>query len=373
MSQNLLAISDNLGNRLAIFDVGAFTILHEVPVGNGPYPVDQINSTTVLVSTREEFSAQPVDIQNGSADKVLPLSHQPRSTTAHPRKPLALIGGANQAYTSLVDTGSMTVKSIFGEGGDPNDKRRDFGGSLACGHPAWGPGDTVFHLDRMARRIEAYDSTSFDRLDSINLPSSAHHLEEMGDYFFVMCEGNQRSQIAPSVIRFEFDPNAGRIVNLVAYTLPIPASSLSYSGGHHLTVDSAAEKVYVGSADSRIFTLDANSLQLLNFTDAGPGAGHVTLCHDVDLGIVTNHNGTEMTVFDLKTGRRTGEIEVSTPRVGSKKTQGHTSKWFSGAARLVTSAAQDGKIIEVDPVKRVVTNECCLADSYLIQGTFAEI
>ena len=68
-----------------------------------------------------------------------------------------------------------------------------------------------------------------------------------------------------------------------------------------------------------------------------------------------------------------GDITVSAAQSGSEKTQGHTSRWFSDVARVYTTAAQDGKVLELDPVSLSVTRELHIPNAYLIQGCFTEI
>ena len=77
-----------------------------------------------------------------------------------------------------------------------------------------------------------------------------------------------------------------------------------------------------------------------------------------------------MTVLDLNSGRVVGSIDVSNAVQTPKKTQGHTSKWFATKDRLVTTAAQDGEVLEIDPAARKVTRRVVVPGAYLIQGCF---
>jgi len=364
-----LCISDNDRDKLFIVDIKTMTIAHEVSVGRSPYPVDAIGKDLVYVSTRLEKSVTPVNVSTGKAGAEIVLPHRPRSSTAHPSKALALIGGVEVSLTSVVDTAtSQRVRSV---GLRDDDDRRDFGGGLACGHPAWATEDSFFHLDRIARRIELYGLSGSEVLSSCNLPTSPHHMEKVGDSFYVMCEGNRGSRIAPSVVRLELSGTS--IVVLEHAFLPTLPLSYAQTGGHHLTVDEANNRVYVGTADSRLYTLHAENLALLNVIDSGRGCGHVTLCPDVGLGVTTNHTDEYMTVFELTSGRKHSEIQVSTPQISKKKTQGHTSKWFGSTGFLYTSAAQDGKILEIDPTSKAIVRELHIPGAYVIQGTFIDL
>ncbi len=363
---SILCISDNKQNKLNIIDVEELSIIHSLDVGQSPYPVDQVSADTVFVSTRGESSVLPVNFKEGVVGAAINLPHRPRSSTRHKSNPLALVAGVESSQTSVVDSGSMQV--LFSVGKADTDTRRDFGGGLACGHPAWIGDNHFLHLDRIARRVELYDYQSKDMVSSINLSTSPHHVVIDDDSIFVMCEGNRASLIPPSVAKLRID-NSSIIVEFQMF-LPIPFMSYSTTGGHHLTIDSINQRVYVGTADARLYTLDSSDLGVLNYIDTGKGCGHVTICHEIGLGIATNHSDTFMSLFELSTGRRVGSIEVSSAQAAKNKTQGHTSKWFSSNRRFYTSAAQDGKILEIDPVTRSITNDLSINGAYLIQGCF---
>ena len=359
----VLCISDNDQDNVVIVNLSAMTVERTVAVGRRPYPVDAIGRGWVLVSTRGLQSIQPVEVSTGDTRDPIALSHTPRSATLHPDGTRVLVGGGDLALTTILDAGSLTAACIVGAG--TQDERRDFGGGLACGHPAWGPDDTILHLDRIARRLELYD-TDGERRDSVNLPSSAHHVAHVDGGYLALCEGNPKSRIKPSVLRFEVKDHR---LSVIAHAfLPIPAMHVSRSGGHHLTYDGDRNMAYVGTNDGRLFTLCAGSLRMINVVDAGPGCGHVTICGR--LAVATNHTGAFMTVLDLDLGRVVGSVDVSSAARRQKKTQGHTSKWFATEGRLVTTAAQDGEVLEIDPATRAVTRRVVVPGGYLIQGCF---
>ena len=227
---DLLCISDNDQDKLVIVDLSAMTIQKTVSVGSKPYPVDAIDKDLVLVSTRGLMSAQPVVVSTGNTLPPVPLDHTPRSTTLHPKGTLALVAGGDRTLTTILDTGNLKPLCVVGAG--TQDTRHDFGGGLACGHPAWGPNDTILHLDRIARRLELYDTGGM-RVSSINLPSSAHHVTPIDGGYLALCEGNPESRINPSVLKFQIS-DSRLVVDAHSY-LPIPPMHVAGTGGHHLT------------------------------------------------------------------------------------------------------------------------------------------
>ena len=229
---NTLCVADNAQNQLVIVDVDAMTTLRSVAVGREPYPVDAIGSDLVLVSTRGVQSIQPVRVSSGIGLSPVGLKHTPRSTTRHPDQPIALISGGDRAYTTVLDTTTLRAIAVVGSGS--HDSRRDFGGGLACGHPAWGPNDTFLHLDRIARRLELYGMDG-NLVTSVNLPSSPHHVTKTNECYLALCEGNPQSRINPSVLRFRIEGN--RVVVDAHRFLPIPPMHEAETGAHHLTYD----------------------------------------------------------------------------------------------------------------------------------------
>lgn len=361
-----LCVSDNSQNKLVIVDLGTMSIAHTVSTGKSPYPVDRVSTDKVFVSTRGEQSILPVDFKTGKSDSVIPLPHKPRSTSSHASRTIALVGGVESSLTTVVDT--STQKALFSVGKDDRDTRRDFGGGLACGHPAWVSDNSFLHLDRVERRLELFDLNTRDQLSWCNLPTSPHHIAQGADSFYAMCEGNRQSLIPPSVVKFQV---VDGVINIEQHKfLPVPLLASKLTGAHHLTIDIKNNRVYIGTADARLYTLDALNLDVLNIIDTGSGCGHVTLCPEIGLGVTTNHTDTFMTVFELLSGRKCSDILVSSPQVGKKKTQGHSSKWYGAEGLLYTTAAQDGKVLEIDPTNQTIIRELEVEGAYLLQGTF---
>jgi hypothetical protein len=365
----VLCISDNSQNNLVIADLDAMSLRSTTAVGREPYPVDRIDQHHVIVSTRGERSVDVVRISDGCRLTTISLSHKPRSATSHPSRRVALVSGADIAVTSVVDTANHRVTAVVGSG--HSSSVFDFGGNLACGHPFWVNEEDFLHLDRVDRRLELYCSQTGDVLDAINLATSPHHVEKAAGEFFVMCEGNTRSAIAPSVVKLRVAKN--RITVVGQTFLPVPPDDIARTGGHHLTIAESQNRVFVGTNEGRLYVLRLTDLGFLNLGDTDAGCGHVTLCPEMGVAVTTNHTGKTMTVIDVASGRVVRQIIVSGPAVGSKKTQGHTSKWFPRTARLVTTASEEGRIIEVDPAAGIITREISVPGGYLIQGCFASL
>lgn len=364
---SVLCISDNSNDRLHIVELASMSLRSSTSVSSQPYPVDQIADDLVAVSTRGSSSVDFVRVSDGSLTKTLSLPHQPRSTTRNPTKPRALIGGKDRSFSTLIDTGSLAILGTVGSGASGTVD--GFGGGLASGHPFWIDNNRFAHLDRINRQICVYEDCDLSRpIACLSLPTTPHHCETTDGGAIVMCEGNPRNLTPPSVLKFSV---VGDNVEVLAHEfLPVPPLSARNSGSHHLTIDSQRDRVYVGTNDSRLYVLALSSLRTIGFFDAGAGCGHVTLCPEINLAVTTNHTDREMTVFDLEQARAVGLIAISSAATGGQKTQGHTSRWDSQSQKLYTTAAQDGKVLEIDPITRQVTRELAIQDAYLIQGCF---
>lgn len=360
-----LAISDQRKGRLAFFDMHTMSLERLVDVGPGPYPCDQVGLDLLYVSTRRARSLTPVVPSTGEVLAPIGLTHQPRSTTLDPGSGLAFVAGRDRVVVSVVEVDTGKVIDEVGSG--EADPRRDYGGSLACGHPGVGPDGEILLLDRIARRIEMYELGTAAPVASMNLPTSPHHVHAHDGRFYAMCEGNPASRIPPSVVVFEVRRRRFRV--LVHTFLPVLPRDFARTGGHHLTLDPPLQALHVGTAAGWVITLSMDDGTVLSRTQAGAGCGHVTLCPEIGLGVTTNHLDRFMTVFELATGRRHGDVRISGPSKGGAKTQGHTSVWDGGAERLYTTAAQDGRLVELDPVALEVTDALVVPDADLIQGT----
>ena len=367
---HVAAIADRRNGRLHIFDLHRLSPLHDIEVGAGAYPVDQVGSDLVYVSTRDLESVRPVQVTTGEAFDPIALPHKPRSTARDEARSLALVAGADKVQVSVIDVANGDLVQTVGSG--EFDLRSDYGGSLACGHPALGPKGEIILLDRVARRIETYAIGSTERIASLNLPSSPHHIAIAEGRYFALCEGSRRSRIPPSVMELNVRPDSLEVVQ--HEFLPLLPKDIGTTGAHHLTIDTNRRRIYVGTATGWMYILELDGLALHYMTETGPDCGHVTLCPEVNLAVTANHSGVHMTVVDLETGRRAGNIRVSSPlRDPDAKTQGHTSFWSAQNRRLYTTAAQDGLVLEIDPVEQKITGRLIVPTADLIQGCVVNV
>jgi DNA-binding beta-propeller fold protein YncE len=342
---SLAFYGDTEGNEVFAIDISLMSLVARIPTGLGPYPVDIVNSTHVLASTRKEESVTPIDITTLTALPKILLSHKPRSAAAHSNG-LVLVAGADKPVVTIIDSKTWTV--IGGPYGvQLGGLVEDFGGPLASGHPKWLPdGKRFFHLDRLNRRISLYDCKTGKILWGINTATSCHDLtiDPNSGIYYGMCEGNSLAKIPSSIIKLIPKDNIFDIDNHVF--LDVDYMNSNY-GSHH--IDLNEDRLYCGSNEGYIYVFDKNNLKPITKIKSGSGSGHVgfVTINNKIFGISIDHEDQFVTVFDAKKDVVIRKIKVSDSITFSKKkTQGHT---FSKKGNLFyMMAGLDSNFLEIN-------------------------
>ena len=375
-------ISDKKKGRFFRFNTESMTIEKEWMSGAGSYPADFVSNGLIYVSTRGLESIQPIEIDNDDMPAPICLHyngtvHKPRSTTSNRNretgtgfakdvKPeFAAISGADKVYLTIIDASTGSIVRRFGSG--DKGERRDFGGGTACGHPAW-VSDGVLLLDRINRLIELYhpDQKGDKPLATVKVPTSAHHIEKLGERIFAFCEGNITEKINPQIIEIAVECNSMTIVKTC--TLPTVGNNDTGFGAHHLTIDTENNYIYAGVSNGRLYHVDLDDLSVQQIIKTGKGCGHVTICKEVELAVTTNHTDSFMSVFSLVNGNLVRNITITDPIDSLEKKQGHTSFWNATTELFYTTAASSGRFLEIDLVKGGIKREIKVPDAVLIQG-----
>lgn len=378
----LAFISDKNKGRFFRFNTESMTIEKEWQSGKGSYPADFVSDGIIYVSTRKLNSIQPINIENNCLPEAINFqykgtTHKPRSTTSNLNRStgggtatdispnFAAVSGADKVYLTIIDASTGSIVQRFGSGDDG--KRRDYGGSTACGHPAWVP-EGVLLLDRINRRIELYHPNQKGKkpLATVDVPSSAHHIEKSGGRVFAFCEGNIEENIFPQIVEIVVESDRIKIENICI--LPIIGSSNDLFGSHHLTIDASRNKIYAGVSNGWLYHVNLDSLTVQHIIKTGNGCGHVTICEEVGLAVTTNHTDTFVSVFNLADGNFVRNISVAAQIDTVEKKQGHTSFWNSSNSKFYTTAAASGRFLEIDLVKGGISREIVVPGAVLIQG-----
>lgn len=344
---------DSEGAEVFAFDIDSMQLICRISTGEGPYPVDAVNRTHVLASTRKEVSVTPIEVSSLTPLPKVQLEHKPRSSSTNAQG-LILVSGADQPLTSVIDSNTWTVTRVFGE--KIQGSIEDFGGKLASGHERWlADGDRFFLIDRVRRRISLYSASSGNLLWTVNTPSSCHHVVPDLDgsgIFYAMCEGNPKARIAPSVMKLV---PTGNTFDVAAHvSLPLAVGDIPQSGSHH--VDVWAQFLYCGSNEGFTYVFRKADLSFVTRVVTGPGNGHTGFIEDAGqaLGVTINHTAQFITIFDLITNTPLRSIQVSAnASTGGKRTQGHTSG--KRGRYFYMMASMDATLHEIDIISGVIT------------------
>jgi DNA-binding beta-propeller fold protein YncE len=88
-------------------------------------------------------------------------------------------------------------------------------------------------------------------------------------------------------------------------TIPVPGDG----GWDYVTVDAAARRVYV-SHGTEVVVLDADSYEVKGKIDDLKGVHGIAVAPDLDRGFISNGQGNNVTIFELKTLKKIGTVET---------------------------------------------------------------
>ncbi len=375
---SLAFFGDNDGSRVVVVDLTSWNKLCDIGTGSGPYPVDKVGPELLFAGTRRDEAVSVINLASLTVEHTLTLCHTPRSTTPHASRPLALVSGGNRVLTSVIDvSASPKVLEVVGSGEalSPADNPGiDFGGQLATGHPAWlDDGTRFFQLNRVSRRLQIYDVGVSQPLWSVNVPTSIHHIFHYpGEHgrWYAVCEGNQFSRIPPSLLRLE--EQAGRFAVTNQLFLPVPIDEQRNAGGHHADRAPDDVHIYFGSAEGSLYVIDRHRMELIDRLDAGKGCGHTRVVRGRGLAIVTNHDDSFVTVFEIAARKVVKTISITSgTTIPHKKQQGHTSGVDPQERYYYQTASIDGRVLRIDLDRlNIKDGDYIDVGGYPIQGDF---
>lgn len=353
--------------QIPLLDDGFEGTFNIIKTGNGPYPVDDIRIDRILAITRKESSVTAIFPKKGNSTKKISLKHQPRSSSFNVKNKLTLVAGKEKVLTSVIDSNNKVISTI---GYDEVTSGEDFGGSLASGHPKWLDDNRFFILNRSKRTIELWNLNG-TKLDSINTSSSVHHIISKKPFLFALCEGNQKTLIPPSLIKFEIKKDKF----VVNEHLFMPSNTYSYKemGAHHIDFQPNSNNIYLGSTEGRLFVVDSEKMQIKKTINVGKGTGHSGFDSSNNIAIIINHLDTFVSVIDTNSHTLIKNITVAEKPSsnGKNKTIGHTFSFNPNRTKFYGSAPQDGKIFEIDLLSLEVSNKISLTiGSNPLQGCF---
>lgn len=380
------ALYGNLrGSEIIAIDIDKMTVSAVIPCSREPYAVDQAGSGFLLSITRKLNSSDKISTNSFSSTGLIELDHAPRTAKAKGNESV-LISGANKTLSTVLKLPEFSKQLVVGEGKQvPEEGIQDFGGNNASGHEAWiQDGKSFLQLDRIERKLIAFEAKSGNKLWEMNTPTTPHHaLQDKVNprRYYIVCEGSQNSLVPPSLIAIEIaDPVAKESFQVVGHVfLPVNESESSLMGGHHVDQQPDGKYLYMGSAEGYCYIIDAQSLKVVKKLPTGKAHGHTGFV-ETDCGLIAvavNHRDLHITLIDVENQAVLKNVKTSDEFPAENiLTQGHTTGSLNGnfyimishEARFLEIDVAKGEILRTLALKEVLDNT--IPNLLPLQGTF---
>jgi DNA-binding beta-propeller fold protein YncE len=366
--QNLYAYyGDTKQQRVISIDVAGMRLEHEVnTIGKTPYTVGRAGEMDKLYAiTRDSHSIDVLDLFTLKKQKVIPLTHSPRSCAFNEYLGLQLVSGKDKPLSSLINVDSDKVIATVGR--DMLVKPSDFGGSNATGHPMWLDATHFVLLDREVRAVQLYEVIKTNGIlvvtykDTLYTPTSAHHFlgkgidgmdgsirktDKITDTFYLLTEGSPKDSIAPKLLKVLLKNE--RLIIEASADLGGKQTAIKDMGAHHGTFHPTQNKIYVGSTEGHMYIIDMQTMKVVKTIETGKGSGHTTFIPKRNLAIVTNHHDTFITIIDAKTNKKIKDLTVSGTSINDTILQSHTSFTDKNQDFFYAFATDNGIFYEVN-------------------------
>ncbi len=385
---------DITNQRIVGIDVESMTLTSDTPTnGLKPYTVGRADGKNGTLNklygiTRNSPWIEIIDLNTRAIIGNIPLQHTPRSCAYNEVLGLQLVSGVDKPMASLIDPTTDTVVTTVGR--DTLVSPKDFGGSNATGHPVWLTQDIFAILDREVRKIDIYrvakenDIWKATLLDSLATPTSAHHFigkgvdgMDMGialgdiptDTFYVVTEGSGIDNIPPSILELKLANDKLTIHRSVSFDHKATQESHNknkgdkdkdenkdkhedesqiLTAGHHATFHPNGVDLYVGSKAGEVLVINTTHMKIIKKITTGSGSGHTTFVPQRNLGIVTNHGDTFISIIDTSTHTKIKDLTVSGASINDIIMQSHTSFTDANGDFFYAFASNNGFFYEVN-------------------------
>ncbi len=380
------ALYGNLrGSEIIAIDINKMAVSAVIPCSKEPYAVDQAGSGFLLSITRKLNSTDKISTNPFNSIGLIELDHSPRTAKAKANESV-LISGANKTLSTVLKLPEFSKQLVVGEGKQvPEEGIQDFGGNNASGHEAWiQDGKSFLQLDRIERKLIAFEAKSGNKLWELNTPTTPHHALQdnvNSSRYYIVCEGSQSNLVPPSLIAIEIADQASKeSFQVVGHIfLPVEESEYSQMGGHHVDQQPDGKYLYMGSAEGYCYIIDARSLEVVKKLPTGKAHGHTGFV-ETDCGLIAvavNHRDLHVTLIDVENQSILENIKTSDAfPTENILTQGHTTGDLNGNFYIMIS--HEARFIEIDIAKREILRTLDLKEALgdqipnllPLQGTF---
>lgn len=337
-------------NRVVAVNVDNMSFDGDVSVGNVPYPVDRAGKLDKIYAiTRGDSSVDIVNPETLENIGKIVLDHTPRSGEAYNDKlGLVLMAGGNKAMSSLIDPKTDIVVATAGE--DILTTPYDYGGSLSSGHPFWFSARKFAVIDRANRKIHMYkvkgnSNNGYEtvKLDTINTPTSVHHILKAGKKFYAVMEGAPNDLIYPGLLELKV---IGKHL-IKQRKVFLDFEDVAVMGSHHADLHPNGKHIYIGSTEGNMYVVNRHEMVVSDVISTGAGCGHTRFVPSKDLAITTNHKDTFVSVIDSRTHEKIKDVTVSGEQMYGQILQSHTNHVDEDGDHYYAFASDNGIFYEL--------------------------
>ncbi len=343
--------------------------------GKVPYPVDRAgNEDKVYAITRGSNWIDVYDVRLTKHLYNIPLQHGPRSAEAYNTAlGLILVTGSDKAMASLIDPKTDTVVAVAGN--DTKTNPKDYGGSLASGHPFWLTERLFVIIDRANRKIQMYrlngqmGNWQTELVNEVATPTSVHYIiprdNNTSDTYYAIAEGSVEQP--PLLLELELKNEQLMLNRQVA----IKAMGITGKGSHHGDFHPDGKHIYIGTDEGHCFVVNLANMKVVKVIETGKGHGHTTFVPKRNIAITTNHKDTYISIIDTINHTKITDITVSGEQQNKQKLQSHTYYLSPDNRYYYAFASDNGIFYELDLEKLKIT-QTVKTGGTPIQGVFID-
>jgi hypothetical protein len=222
---------------------------------------------------------------------------------------------------SVIDAYDDRVLYVAGVAALPDQEPTGNQGGSATGHPSWLDAHHFTVLDRLNDKLRVIEVTElegrnfgFQEVQTLDMPVGIHtmdpdipNLQLERKKFWLVHEGSRIHGVNPGIQRVDW-VNGVLTLGEIYRTPTNPQDAC-----HHFGYNFETNEIFLPTfKSSKMFVVDADTMQYKHTFPAGAGGGHVNFSYKYKLACVTNHFDNYVDIIDYTdtTGNTSWKIKV---------------------------------------------------------------
>ncbi len=370
---------ENGRNRALRIDYKAMTFT-DLPVrGINPHSIDRAGDTNKFyIRTQNSNSFDVINFNTGSVRTISLGDHKPRAIGAYNKKyNLQLLSAKDMPVVDVIDVSNDRVIATLGERQtyDKTQLTSNAGNGSATGHAIWLDTDHFALIDRVHDYVAVYkvivnnDGTkNFQRTSLLHAGTAFHAIEKVVrpktrkdlTTFYALGEGDLTKNFVPYVIKMNFDPKTGVLSRALREDGSEEITYLTESNReinkvkpttHHAGISPDGKYLAVPVLDGKVYFINRKTMETEKVLEAGLGAAHIEFSAPLNLAIITNHFGKNLTIVDMNTLTIKRQLPISNHGFDPNNQhllQPHFSYLGDNGKYFYTFATQDGDFLKIN-------------------------